>query len=507
MGKKSKRNRSSSNNNNGKLPETHRLAPALREPVRREESKDNLQFEDPFVEPFEEEEYIVNEDDDDEIEDDDDDNNNVAVQSWNPFAQDFASSADEPLEMEPSAYKMYHAFTADWPCLSFDFLADPKGAARTKFPHSFHAVFGTQAAHGSSNHITVVHVSDLSKLPQETEDDILGEEYDNDDNDDDSSSSSSEEEIDLDPRMEHYSINHDGGVNRIRAMPTQSNIVASWSDTGNVHIYNVHAVLQRFDHGATTTTLDDIPKRPIFTHRGHAAEGYALDWSTINQQLVTGDILGGIHVWQPQNDTGAYSVSQLARGDNTEDSLSVEDLQWSPTEATVVAAATCGGYVRIYDTRAPNRAMVSHKISSADVNVVSWNRRVTNLLATGNDDGVLSVWDLRQFANSKSGTSGTAVEPLARFAPHTTPMTSVEWHPTDESMLACSDDVGTYVYDLSVEEDDGGNATEQIDVPPQLLFVHSGSEQFKEVHWHPQITSCLMTTALSGFSVFIPSNL
>jgi ribosome assembly protein RRB1 len=86
-------------------------------------------------------------------------------------------------------------------------------------------------------------------------------------------------------------------------------------------------------------------------------------------------------------------------------------------------------------------------------------------------------------------------------------MTSVEWHPTDESMLACSDDVGTYVYDLSVEEDDGGNATEQIDVPPQLLFVHSGSEQFKEVHWHPQITSCLMTTALSGFSVFIPSNL
>merc|ERR1711924_296328 len=128
-------------------------------------------------------------------------------------------------------------------------------------------------------------------------------------------------------------------------------------------------------------------------------------------------------------------------------------------------------------------------------------------LATGGDDGVFSVWDLRHF--SKSAES---VQPLARFTPHKTPITSVEWHPTDESMLAASDDVGTYIYDLSVEEDDAAATantvgTTRMDVPPQLLFVHCGSEQFKEVHWHPQISSCLMTTALSGFSVFLPSNL
>ena len=73
-------------------------------------------------------------------------------------------------------------------------------------------------------------------------------------------------------------------------------------------------------------------------------------------------------------------------------------------------------------------------------------------------------------------------------------------------MLAVTDDAGAYIYDLSVEEDDSGK-TGLPDVPPQLLFVHSGSEQFKEVHWHSQISSCLMTTALSGYSVFIPSNL
>ena len=84
-------------------------------------------------------------------------------------------------------------------------------------------------------------------------------------------------------------------------------------------------------------------------------------------------------------------------------------------------------------------------------------------------------------------------------------------------MIAVSDDHGTYIYDLSIEEDDPdrhGEKTEDgneggVDgvIPPQLLFVHSGSEMTKEVHWHPQIPSCVATTSLSGFSVFIPSNL
>ena len=107
---------------------------------------------------------------------------------------------------------------------------------------------------------------------------------------------------------------------------------------------------------------------------------------------------------------------------------------------------------------------------------------------------------------SKFNASTDALAPLARFTPHKSPLNSVEWHPTDESMLAVTDDVGAYIYDLSVEEDETSK-TSLPDVPPQLLFVHSGSEQFKEVHWHPQISSCLMTTALSGYSVFIPSNL
>ena len=80
-------------------------------------------------------------------------------------------------------------------------------------------------------------------------------------------------------------------------------------------------------------------------------------------------------------------------------------------------------------------------------------------------------------------------------------------------MIVVSDEDGTYIYDLSIEEDEeeknDDSGAEGVDsgIPPQLLFVHCGSESTKEVHWHPQITSMVMTTALSGYSVFIPSNL
>ena len=80
-------------------------------------------------------------------------------------------------------------------------------------------------------------------------------------------------------------------------------------------------------------------------------------------------------------------------------------------------------------------------------------------------------------------------------------------------MIVVSDEDATYIYDLSIEEDeeeeDGKDASEvgEGEIPPQLLFVHCGSQNTKEVHWHPQITSLVMTTALSGYSSFIPSNL
>lgn len=233
-----------------------------------------------------------------------------------------------------------------------------------------------------------------------------------------------------------------------------------------------------------------------------------MDWSAKEEgQLATGDNDGCIHLWTKSQGTHNYTVTPSYETPG----VSIEDLQWSPTEATVVCSAESGGHVSVYDTRAPGRAMLRVQVHpKIDVNVLSWNKLVTNLLATGGDDGTLCVWDLRHFGGNTKETGSVEPKPLARFSCHQTPITSVEWHPSDESMLTVSDEVGVYIYDLSVEEDTQTQTTTTqlvADIPPQLLFCHSGSHQFKECHWHPQISSCVMTTAFSGFSVFIPSNL
>ena len=105
---------------------------------------------------------------------------------------------------------------------------------------------------------------------------------------------------------------------------------------------------------------------------------------------------------------------------------------------------------------------------------------------------------------------GAKPSPVATFNWHKAAITSVEWHPTEDSAFVASgaDDQVT-IWDLAVEEDAedvaAGNAdanTELKDVPPQLLFVHQGQKDVKEVHWNPQVPGMVISTAFDGFNVF-----
>lgn len=96
---------------------------------------------------------------------------------------------------------------------------------------------------------------------------------------------------------------------------------------------------------------------------------------------------------------------------------------------------------------------------------------------------------------------------VASFNWHNEPITSIEWHPTEESCFAASSaDNSVTLWDLSVEQDEEETPSTAADksreVPAQLLFVHQGQTDVKEVHWHPQIDGMVISTAASGFDVF-----
>uniref|UniRef100_A0A1L8DX10 Glutamate-rich WD repeat-containing protein 1 n=1 Tax=Nyssomyia neivai TaxID=330878 RepID=A0A1L8DX10_9DIPT len=398
---------------------------------------------------------------------------------------------DEELVCDDNAYLMLHQAHTGAPCLSFDIIPDDLGERREEFPLTAYLVAGTQAARTHVNNVIVMKMSNLHRTSKE-------------ENADESESDEEEEEIPPEklPQMQCALIKHQGCINRIRV--TQFNntpVAATWSELGQVNVWNLTEHMTLLNDA---TLLGNYEKsgegnrtKALYTFTGHQQEGFALDWSpTVPGVLATGDCKRDIHLWQPA-EGGTWTVDQRPLVGHT---ASVEDIQWSPNERSVLASCSVDKSIRIWDSRAaPAKAcmLTCEGAHASDINVISWNRNEP-LIVSGGDDGVLHVWDLRTF---------TSKTPIATFKHHTNYISTVEWHPTDSSVLASGGaDNQIALWDLSVERDAALEEEEAADdlknLPPQLLFIHQGQQDIKELHWHPQLPGVILSTANSGFNIF-----
>ncbi|KAI8388336.1 WD40-repeat-containing domain protein [Radiomyces spectabilis] len=384
----------------------------------------------------------------------------------------------EVLEADQSVYVMLHSLDVRLPFLSFDILEDKLGDERKNFPATSYIAAGTSMPGVRDNEVLVMKMSNLHKTQQD----------DSDDEDD-------PDALDEDPVLEYKSIPHNGCVNRLRVMPQQNEkqIAATWSETGKVHVWDLSPYVTSLDTPGYMLPKSQKPYTTIHNHGRN--EGYALDWSIMDTgRLLSGDNAG--HIYHTTLTPTGSNTDSVAFRDHKS---SVEDLQWSPTERNVFASCSSDQTVKIWDTRNKKKSAISVHASRSDVNVITWNKKASYLLASGHDDGIFSVWDLRTF-QSASPT------PVATFKWHNGPITSIEWHPTEESVLAVSGaDNQITLWDLSVEpdaEEEGRITSGGIEVPPQLLFVHQGQEDPKECHWHKQIPGCVISTASNGLNIW-----
>lgn len=44
-----------------------------------------------------------------------------------------------------------------------------------------------------------------------------------------------------------------------------------------------------------------------------------------------------------------------------------------------------------------------------------------------------------------------------------------------------------------------------MDIPPQLMFLHQGQREMKELRFHPQFRTIILTTAEDSFNIFRPN--
>lgn len=414
----------------------------------------------------------------------------------------------ETLAPDPSTYEMLHNLSTPWPCLSFDIVRDGLGDGRNKvYPATMYTVAGTQAenARARDNQLLIMKFSGLSRMERE------GDDGSSDEGDDDD-----EEDEDSDPILESRTIALGSTTNRIRAFQTSagdgdasrppSTLTATMTESAGVLIHDITPHLASFDTPGATVAPHQ--SKPLFTVRAHRTEGYGVDWSPLHPagKLLTGDNDGLIYLTSRTGSSGGGSWTTDDRPFRGHTG-SVEEIQWSPSEASVFASASSDGTIRVWDVRSKqHKPALTMQVSSTDVNVMSWSRLTTHLLASGADDGEWAVWDLRQWKPSPGGSGSgpsSKATPIASFNYHKEQITSVEWHPTDDSIVAvAAGDNTVTLWDLAVELDDeeSRDTAGVKDVPPQLLFAHY-QRHAKEVHWHPQIPGTLVATG-EQFSVF-----
>jgi len=334
------------------------------------------------------------------------------------------------------------------------------------------------------NKIFLLKLSDLGKT-RESSDDDSGFDLNNDDDNEDS--------VDSDPILEYKSVPHASGqINRTRAMPHQPHIVAAFSASSPVNIYDLKNHLNALDKQTGYKLRDP---QPVYTFKGHTQEGWGLVWSPrVQGRLISSDCASKIYMWHPTESDWNVDTPFVGH------SSSVEDLQWSPSQDDVFASSSVDKSVCFWDSRKGKQPHATiPNAHSSDLHVISWNTTRAFLVLSGSDDGSVKVWDLRKL-------NGDQTQPQFSFSWHKQPITSIEWNPNADSVFSsASEDDSVTIWDLSLNPET--TKIDDVEVPSQLLFVHQGQQHIKEVHWHKQIPGILVSTASDSFCVFKPNNI
>ena len=439
--------------------------------------------------------------------------NNIQVNLWDEKKNKNLKDG-EVLDFDNDAYEMLHRSKVEWPCLSVDFLLkensslsslkefylpnDKRKLTEDKYPYNTYIIAGSQTDE-KNGYFYFMKWYNMRKTKYDDDPD-KGEDDDD------------EEEDKINPFMKYEKIKANGNINRVKSMKNSS-ICALWNDSPSVDIIDCEELFNNIEYQEEIRVEEDInlnkknnkkqkkyiKYKKIFKKTlPQKAEGFAIDWNNINPFVLA---LGGydkkVSIFKPKDE----NVSDIILyGDYLSGHTdSVEDIQWSPNEEYVLASCGIDKSIRFWDIRenSKNPPKIIKDAHNSDVNVISWNTIRNHLFASGGDDNTFKVWDLRFLDET----------PISEIKWHTGPINSIIWDPFDESQLAvCSEDNRLSVWDFSVEPDEKklfDNYNHEI--PQQLVFLHQGQINLKDVKFHPVFKNMLISSAENGLNLFRPN--
>jgi histone-binding protein RBBP4 len=261
---------------------------------------------------------------------------------------------------------------------------------------------------------------------------------------------------------------HDGEVNRARYSPTNPQLLATKTVSGDVHVFD-YTKLQSFPKP------EDREARPAAVLTGHTAEGYGLGWSPfVNGRVASGGNDNLICMWDLASGgaAGKKVAPTLQFAAHTD---VVEDVAWHRHHEAIFGSVGDDRMLLIWDTRSPANPAHRCKAHNLEINSLSFNTFSEYVLLTASNDKTVALWDLRNI-NTR----------LHSFETHTDDVISVEWDPFHETVFAAASvDRRVTVWDVSrigMEQ----TTEDAEDGPPELLFIHGGhTSKISDISWNP----------------------
>jgi histone-binding protein RBBP4 len=188
-------------------------------------------------------------------------------------------------------------------------------------------------------------------------------------------------------------VKHEGEVHRAAYMPQNHFVVASRGPSAEVYVWDLSK------HPSVPDK--DAPFCPQGVCVGHSKEGYSMGWSKHEQgRLCTGSDDTTVKIWdvnaalEPKATAGTQIQALQTLSGHTR---AVEDVDWHPLDANMIASVGDDKLILLWDARQPGTSphQTIENAHADDINCVSFNPCNQFLFATGSADKTVAVWDMR----------------------------------------------------------------------------------------------------------------
>ncbi|CAH00101.1 Msi1p [Kluyveromyces lactis] len=248
----------------------------------------------------------------------------------------------------------------------------------------------------------------------------------------------------------------DGDCNRCRYMPQNPDIIGTASSNGSVYIFD------RTKHGNKISTGRKFEIECRNNGDDEQDESLSLAWNyQLEGTLATCQSNGKVKVWDLTKFDKSKQRMEIPERESVMDANGVNDVSWMVNHTSILASCGESNVIGLIDIRQDTKMDTLHRTTHTDgINAIEFNYKNDMILCTGDSQGQLKIWDIRDFK-----------EPIKEWEHgDQDPISAIQWNPQIPQILATADQQSGLVkiWDASGEQEDS-NAENNM-----LLFVHGG---------------------------------